>query len=467
MIDYIHYKMFILARYILKEHIWPFFFGIFIICFVFILNIIFRDLGRLLSRGIEVKVVLEFLFLNMAWIIALAVPMAVLVSTLMAFGRLSSDNEITAIKASGISLYQILTPTLIASAILAWALVEFNNRVLPEFNHRARLLTYDIFRKKPTLKLEPNVVFRDLPGYNLMVRKVREEGDSSRVAEVIIDDKTDPDINRTIIAKRGIVKLDEAREMLVITLFDGGVHEINLRHLESYRKTSFKKSRVCIPVPGMVLKRSSSSYRGDREKSASMMLAEIRDIRGEIQKRYERINRMVTTYMKSYFRPALLKRTEFDVEIRENLLKSKITQWEVLKALRATETIYRQVKAEMRIVNTYKRAINALMVEVHKKYSIPLACLVFILVGAPLGIMIRRGGMATSGGISLGFFLLYWAFLIGGEELADRGLLTPFLAMWLPNILVGIGGIYLVVRTVRESTFIKWEAFIPKKWRRG
>ncbi|MFQ6003760.1 MAG: LptF/LptG family permease, partial [Candidatus Zixiibacteriota bacterium] len=252
--------MLILSRYVIREHIGPFFFGLFIITFVFILNIIFRDFGRILGRGLGIRIILEFLFLNLAWIVALAVPMAVLIATLMAFGRLSSDNEITAVKAGGVSFLRLISPVLIVSAILAYLLVEFNNRVLPEFNHQARLLTSDIFRKRPTLKLEPNVILHDIPHYNLTVREVKEEGDSSKVAGVIIDDKTDPNINKTIIAKRGIIKFDEVREMLVMTLFNGEMHEIDLRSLESYRKLEFEKQVVFMSIPGMVLKRSHSSY---------------------------------------------------------------------------------------------------------------------------------------------------------------------------------------------------------------
>lgn len=465
--------MFILARYIIREHIGPFFFGLFIITFVFILNIIFRDFGRILGRGLGIKIILEFLFLNLAWIIALAVPMAVLIATLMAFGRLSSDNEITAVKASGVSFLRVISPALIVSAILAYLLVEFNNRVLPEFNHRARLLTSDIFRKRPTLKLEPNVILRDIPNYNLTVREVKEEGDSSKVKGVIIDDKTDPNVNKTIIAQTGIIRFDEAREMLVITLFQGEMHEIDLKNLERYRKVEFGKYVIATPVPGMILKRSRSSYRGDREKSAKMMLEEVKKDKEAIQQRYQQINRIVNISFRNYFRtfyPGKGKTGAKGKVVKSSpdkkaLSKLDLEQKGILKALRAATSVYQQIESEMRVINSYERSVNSLMVEVHKKYSIPVACIVFVLVGAPLGIMVRRSGMAVSGGISLGFFLLYWTFLIGGEELADRRFITPFWAMWSANIIVGLAGIYLVIRTLRETTLISWRALIPKRWR--
>ena len=109
-------------------------------------------------------------------------------------------------------------------------------------------------------------------------------------------------------------------------------------------------------------------------------------------------------------------------------------------------------------------------VEIHKKYSIPMACIVFVLIGAPLGIMARQGGMAIGGGLSMVFFLIFWAFLIGGEQLADRMIIGPVFAMWAPNDIVGIGGIYLVIRSVKETRFIhwdRWNRWVKRMGRRG
>ena len=173
--------MFILWRYIIKEHINPFFFSISVISLVFLLNLVFRELGRILSRGLSFGLILEFFFLNMAWIIALAVPMAVLVATVMAFGRLSGDSEIIAMKAGGVSILHIIFPVFVASILLNFFLIWFNNNVLPDFNHRTRLLATDIARKRPTINLEAGVLYRDLPNYNLMVQKIRQTRDTSYV----------------------------------------------------------------------------------------------------------------------------------------------------------------------------------------------------------------------------------------------------------------------------------------------
>jgi len=131
--------------------------------------------------------------------------------------------------------------------------------------------------------------------------------------------------------------------------------------------------------------------------------------------------------------------------------------------------ILKQLTVQQQNMEMNLRNKNKFLVEVHKKFSIPFACLVFVIIGAPLGIMAKRGGLAVGSGLSLGFFVLYWAFLIGGEELADRGYISAFLAMWSANIIIGALGIYIIIRSTKETTFISWEwtnKLIPKRFRK-
>ncbi len=177
----------IITKYILREHASPFVSGLSAIIFIFVLNVIFRDLGRMLGKGLPIGVILEFFFLNIAWILALAIPMAVLISTLSTFGHLSSDNEITALKASGINMINLIIPVLIAAAVLAVGMERFNNMVLPDFNYRASLLMRDISHKRPTITLEPHVFFEEIPGYAIRVHQIdNETGELKGI--IILDD---------------------------------------------------------------------------------------------------------------------------------------------------------------------------------------------------------------------------------------------------------------------------------------
>ena len=155
--------MLLISRYIIKELILPFIYSLMIIVLMLFINFFLRAIDRFLGKGLNVLTIFEYLFLNLAWIIALAVPMAVLIATLMAFGRMSEDNEINAMRASGISFTSILKPALIFGTIVCLSLTYFNNYVLPEMNFYARLLQGDIHKKRPGLEIEPGHFINTLP----------------------------------------------------------------------------------------------------------------------------------------------------------------------------------------------------------------------------------------------------------------------------------------------------------------
>ena len=444
--------MYTLWRYIIKEHIGPFLFAICVISLVFILNLVFRELPRILSRGLDLPLILEFFALNMAWIVALAVPMAVLVAALMAFGRLAGDNEIVAMKASGISVLRMITPVLICAAGLALFLIWFNNQVLPDFNHRARLLASDIARKRPTLSLEAGVIYRDLPNYTLLVQHIVETPDTAYVDSVYIDDNSNPNSSTFITADRGKIYLNPRNGQLSIILYDGVMYELNLEEMEAYRQLRFPKQVLSISVPDMVMERSESEDRGDREKSSAMMRDEVTVNNREIATASARMAKKMHAHFSRYLPPpdSLLAAGAH----AENPLALPL---QASPLLAENQRLRQEITADLSFVRGLDRKNYQLLVEIHKKYSIPVACLIFVLVGAPLGMMARRGSMAMAAGISFSFFLLYWASLIGGEELADEQLISPFMAMWLANIIVGIAGIYLVLYAVRESTLFNPE----------
>ncbi len=434
----------ILPRYFIREHIGPFFLAIITINLLFILNIVYRELGKFLNKGIALPVILEFLFLNLAWMIALSVPMAVLSATIMAFGRLSADNEITAIKASGISFLQIFPMIVLISAIISGTLIWFNNHVLPDFNHQARLLAMDIARKKPMINLESGVIYTDIPNYNILVEKVTDKDTISFVENIVIYDQNESYIIKTINADTGELSFRQNTGMLEILLFNGEVHEVDINEPETFSKLEFTKQMIKIPMSEIILKRSQSEYRGDREKSAAALLGNVHSNDKKIAERFQTINDRIQKQFATYMSP----NNTSPKTIRPILMQHK--------------QLRQQIKVDLDMIKSYKRSNNIFLVEWHKKYSIPVACIIFILVGAPIGILIRQSGWAVAAGLSIGFFLLYWAFLIGGEILADRQKISPFLAMWSPNIVVGSFGIYLVFRTVKEKTSIGWLAFTKK-----
>jgi len=156
-------------RYIFKEHLVPFILSLLVLLFILLANFMLKKIDQFLGKGLGLDVLVEYLFYNMAWILALAVPMAVLISTLTAFGRFSADNEITAMRATGISTAKLLRAPLLFGVIITCLMIYFNNQILPEMNHKARMLTSDISRKRPDLDFEVGYFIETIPEYTFLL----------------------------------------------------------------------------------------------------------------------------------------------------------------------------------------------------------------------------------------------------------------------------------------------------------
>ncbi|MDH7516349.1 MAG: LptF/LptG family permease, partial [Bacteroidota bacterium] len=263
----------ILWRSILRGHLGPFLFSNAVIVFLFLLQFLMKSAGDIVGKGLGTGVILELIALNLAWIVVLAVPMSVLVATLMAFGRMSADNEIMIMRATGMSTYRMIAPVAVASIFLTWGLIEFNNRVLPEANIRLRTLMMDILRIKPTFSLRAGVFTTDeqLPNYRILVRKTYERSDD--LEYVTIFDLTRPSGAVLLTARHGKVGFSPDYTKMFMDLDDGEIHERDGEKPLVYRMLRFRRHRVIIPTAGFGFQRSdaSSAQRDDRTMSARMM----------------------------------------------------------------------------------------------------------------------------------------------------------------------------------------------------
>ncbi len=454
----------IIDRYILRAHIAPFFMSLFVLIGIFILQFLMKFIDHLVGKGFGIGIVIEVIIMNLAWMLVLAIPMSVLIATLMAYGSMSANNEITVMKSSGLSVYRMITAPLIVSLLLAYGLMEFNNRVLPDANHRAKTLGIDIRRARPTLSLEPGIFSQEIKGYTIIARKNYEE--TNELEGLTIYDHSDPNSNVLISADRGFIAYGPDFSNLILDLYQGEIHEISTEtNNNEYRRVKFNRHRILIPYEGYDFERTADNVfqRGDRELSAQVMLERADSLRAHNYRTSISVINTIDTYNRSFlygeFRhfPPTLPAYEVDPD------RAKIQF-----ALARARALSSSVDSDLRRMRSNERRIDQYMVEVHKKYAIPIACVIFILIGAPLGIMTRKGGFGVATGISMGFFLLYWSFLIGGEKLADRGFISPFIGMWGANILLFPAGIYLTIRTQKERLLINWnklKTIVPKRFR--
>ena len=438
---------YLFERYILRAHAGPFLFSVVTLMFIFLLQFIMKFIDQLVGKGLTAWVIVELITLSLAWMLVLAIPMSVLVATLMAFGDLSSRNETTAMKASGMSTYRMMAPVLVTAAIIGALLIVFNNYVLPEANHRLRTLSIDIKRKKPTINLRNGIFSQDIPGYSILVRKTFEK--TNDLEGVTLFDYTNPTLNVVITAERGTISFSPDFRKLVMDLQQGEIHQLDLQRMTGYRKVRFQTHRIAMDVEGFDFTRSSESafQRGDRELGAPAMLKIVDSLdhaRDSLVSRFATITRNDA-----------LRRTGEDADSAV-LATYAFAERSAMSNLAGASAFSSMIANETFRIDGLDRQIDQFMVEVHKKYSIPVACLVFVLIGVPLGIMARRGGFGTAATLSLGFFVLYYACLIGGEKLADRDIVSPFVGMWAANAIIGAMGIILTIRIARETVVINW-----------
>ena len=448
-----------MSRYFIREMVLPFFFSLLMITFLLFINFLLRAVDRFLGKGLDVITILEYLFLNLAWIIALAVPMAVLLSTLMTFGRLSEDNEINAMRASGVGFLSIIRAPLMFGITIALLLIFFNNFILPDMNFHARLLSGDIYRKRPGMNIEPGIFLDNLPDYSMIVGG--KEGEI--MSDVRIFSKGKQEAQTSIHAKTGT--LSTLADAFLLTLFDGEIHELESKDFTNYRRIIFETHKIIIPADDILLNRRDSSNRTDREMTVPMILNKV--------KGYEKKIRVVNTRLKGAFYrtlgdsilPVSIEDGQEIVTSAQDSIRSDTTlsKGQLHKKERQLRSLERQVKNEFGLITSYLKGRNKYAVEAHKKFSIPFACILFVLLGAPLGVMAKRGGFAISTSLSFGFFLLYYVLLIGGEELADRNQVSAAMGMWVPNAVLLAVALYLTLHTVRERAPIPLVSFFKKK----
>ena len=439
-----------LNKYLFKQSLIPFLLSVAVITTVLFLQFLIRAVDRFLGKGLDALTIFEYLYLNLAWIIALSVPMSLLISSVMTFGRMAQQNEITALKSAGVNLYNIIKPAILFGSLVGIGLCLFNNFILPEMNYNARLLARDIYKKKPELSIEPGYFVDMIPQYTMIVKEM----DGKDFKDVKIFSKNQKSEQTTIYANQGSLSSDG--NMITIDLMDGEIHEIDLSDYDYYRKIKFKTHQIMISMDELMLNRTTESNRTDREMRIPQMIDEIKRNKILISQIYERIenvkkeigitNLNANTLESIEEEIEKLKQKQIEISSSENELNddSIISNLEDKQYILSLTNNARQFKNEFTLIENYEKTNNKFKVEIHKKFTLALACVLFTMVGAPLGILVRNGGMTIASGLSIAFFLVYYILLIWGEQLADRNLLNPGLGSWLPNIILFISGMVIL-----------------------
>lgn len=472
----------ILSKYVVKEHIGPLVFAMTALTSLLLLQYITKQFGKLVGKGLPWTVIGEFFMLAIPFTVAMTLPMAVLVSVLYAFSRLAAENEITALKASGVSMMKLMVPVLLGATVLSLGMLAFNDQVLPRANHRLRVLQNDIARKKPTFALREQVINEISPG-KLFLRAGHVDEGSSRLREIVIYDLSDPAGRRTIYADSGMMAFAPDGRDLILTLNDGHMQQVSKQDPSQLQRLFYHVDRIRVTGVGNQLERSENdNYKSDREMSICEMQRDYQEAEEEgraAQKDLEQalVNsaRQAATGVKAPLprntgKASLglgraycggLALVGVAVAAQPPLPPSagggggnarELGVNPVYAENRPAAAVVQAVSSSKARIDEARRTTDLYGVEIQKKFALSAACVVFVLLGAPVAVRFPRGGVGLVISVSLGAFALYYIGLIAGEAVADRGYLSPFWAMWAANILFTAIGLLFLARMGKESS---------------
>lgn len=357
----------LIDRYILRELASSFFIGLSLFTFILMMGKVLRLVELLIIKRVDLLTVLRLFLYILPYSLVVTIPLAVLLASLAAYSRLSSDGEVVALKATGWSLRRLMLPAAILGGLAYLATSFIALTVLPQSFHAYKDLAFRLAKQKATVGLQEGVFNSPSPGLILYIHQLQEE--ASTLRGIFLVDGRNPSAEQVVIASEGKVFSDSERGRLLLQLSQGSLQISPSDQPGRYRFLSFALYDLSVSIEGVA---------GPLERSKGNQEMTLRELKAEIQ------------------------------------------------ALKAQGENFRPFE-----------------VELYRKFAIPFACLIFALLGTPIGIKIKRGGRGASFALSFAFALLYYLLLVAGEALGNRGQLHPALAMWMPNFLLGTVGISL------------------------
>jgi lipopolysaccharide export system permease protein len=503
----------LLNRYVLRELAAPFAFALAALTSIMLLNQIAKRFGALVGKGLPWSVIAEVFLLSLPFIVAMTLPMAVLLAVLYAFSHLAAGNEITAMRAGGISVGQLLRPVFAAALVLSVLTFLFMDQLLPASNLRLKALVIDIGRKKPTFDLQEQAI-NEIPPSLFYLRAGRIDASGGRLRDVTIYDMSGQQSRRVIYADSGRMAFEEGQIDLNLRLWDGSIQSFKGADPTLFQLTYFRVNTIRVRNVANALERGGTEVsRSDREMSTCQMLAIVRDSNAAVRAArarsrellerdlrnllglppaahvevpdtprrplpaycgwVERLGRLLLPETVEGQEPAqppgrIAPRRRPDLPgPRKPALPDRLAP-DPLRVPLGADTV-RTATASHRLValsawadvanageqvRSATRGTNKFSVEIHKKWAISVAGMVFVLLGIPLALRFPRGGMGLVLGGGLGIFALYYVSLTAGEPLADAGKVPPAMMIWGPNVifaLLGVGGLLRVNRELGST----------------
>lgn len=462
-----------LDKLVIKAFIGPFIAVFFVTLLVLIMQFFWLWIDEFVGKGLSTGVIFEFIWYQSAVLVPLALPLAVLLSSLMTFGNLGESMELVAVKSSGISLLRFMRPLFLVSLLICGIAFLFSNFIIPVAVLRSQTLLADIVYSKPSFDIKEGVFYDKIVGFSIKIG--RKEADSI-VHDVIIYEKGSSNLqDNFIIAKSGIMRTTGNKRFLEFNLKDGWRYQ---EKGDRYNKNTefirigFKEYSKQFDLSNLGMKkRTSDSVNRSNHRMQSMRQLEkaIDSIQREVNNYPQKVKKDVFSvftfarYMDSgYVKPALQKDT---IKKFEQLIPDS----NLFAVDQKASSLVSSVTLNSEIANTEyrvkQRDLRLHKIEWHKKITLSLACLVLFLIGAPLGSIIRKGGLGTPLVIAILLFMFFFFFNTSGEKYAKENVMTAFGGMWMATIFLLPIGIFLTYKAMRDSNLMNKE-FYFRSWRK-
>ncbi len=462
----------ILHRFMLKQFIGPFVMIFTIAIFVLLLQFLWKYIDDLVGKGLDFSVIGELLLYTCAQLAIMAFPLAVLIASIFTLGNMGENYELIALKAAGISLQRIVFPLILLSVVIAFSSFVFANNVTPVANLKMRTLIHDIQQQRPELQIREGIFYNGIEGYSIRIGNRNYE--NNQLYNLRIYNHTERTGNSSVIlADSGFMAVTADKRFLEVTLYHGRQYidmnkkEENFRNRTyPFRRDFFEEQTFRMLLPEFGLERSDEqifkqSYQMMNIKQLSYTIDSIGKIISDKESELKRMLQPV------YIVPEkVLADTAHRKSVVENYRevfdqKDKLTRQTIIQdAVNNVRSQKEQFAGAIYELNDKNSRISRYGIEWHKKITMSLACLILFFVGAPLGAIVRKGGLGTPIIIAILFFVLYYVISIIGEKSARGGNMTPFAGTWLSTFIVMPLGVFLTYKATRDSAIFNQELYL-------
>ena len=484
--------------FVLKSYLGPLVATFLISMFVLLMQFLWRYIDDLVGKGLDSSIIAEFLLYVSTTLVPMALPLAVLLASIMTFGNLGENYELIALKASGISLFRVMYPLIVLTIFMTVFAFFFSNNVLPVANLKAKVLLYDIKQQKPELSIKEGI-FTNLEGYSIKVGRIDKESGMMHDLIIYNHSQSKGSKDEVTVADSGKIIVDDSRGVTEFILYSGSVYTEEIakgRRRKNYpfRRVYYGEQRMRISMAKDELKRSDESvFSGSYYMLNISQLKHAKDslsiVLAEKQKSFAEKCISVDYFRNASRRKAIAdSRPKDKIRVPDNLvdkrhdskiLEKKTERNEVLNAdsifqlmpidskvraidrsLSYARNVSHSIHMEKASFENQKEVIRRHEIEWHKKFTLSFACFIFFFIGAPLGSIIRKGGLGPPVVISVVFFIVYYIISMIGERSAREGVLDSWQGMWMSSILLLPLGVLLTWKAVTDSEILNSDLYI-------